>query len=189
MIALPDGFKLIPGWASGYDLEALTAELGATQQTIRIYGREVAQPRLTRWMGDRAYTYSGRRHEPDPMTPTVAAIRRALEASLWVPDGTRFNTALANVYRDGADSVAAHSDDEPELGPEPVIASVSIGAPRAFVIRPKTGGASTRLVLRDGDLLVMSGRSQADYTHAIPKTAQHVGPRVNLTYRRVFTEK
>ena len=185
---LPSCFSLTRGWAQGATLDELTAAITWEQRTFRLYGREVAQPRLTSWMGDGAYTYSGQRHEPAPMPPIVATLRHELE----LRTGARFNSVLANLYRDGSDSVAWHADDEPELGTEPVIASLSFGAPREFQIRTmrnrraNTGAIRVAtLELRHGDLLVMSGPSQRDYQHAVPKTARPVGPRINLTFRQV----
>lgn len=187
MSVLPVGFAFAPIW-SALDLDRLeldTVAQGLTweQPTLRLYGRDVAVPRLTCWLGEEAYTYSGRRHEPATMPPVIEAIRDAVERVT----GARFNSVLANYYRDGRDSVAEHADDEPELGAEPTIASLSIGAPRTFAIRNRATRERTTLTLSHGDLLVMSGRSQADYLHAIPKTARPVGARLNLTFRQVKT--
>ena len=101
---------------------------------------------------------------------------------------------LANGYRDGNDSMGWHSDDEPELGPNPCIASLSLGAERAFLLRPRKPDAagkrpSARLVLAHGSLLVMRGASQARYQHCLPKTRRPVGPRINLTFRRVAAQE
>lgn len=150
------------------------------QQTqVRIYGRDVATPRLTAWQGTAAYTYSGARHAPAPWHPRVLELRDRLE----VRTGAAFNTCLGNLYRDGRDSVAWHADDEAELGAEPVIASVSLGAARTFSVKPRRGPGRWSIALAAGDLLIMRGRSQADYLHAIPKTARPVGCRLNLTFR------
>lgn len=189
MSDLPSCFALSRAWADAVKLETLIESIAWTQQPIRMFGREVMQPRLTSWMGEAAYTYSGRRHEPAPMPAIVATIRTWLETTT----GARFNSVLANMYRNGSDSVSWHADDEPELGIEPTIASLSFGASRAFKIRcsdtactrPACGGNWT-LELAHGDLLVMSGPSQRDYQHAVPKTARPVEPRVNLTFRQVF---
>lgn len=188
---LPACFQLVRGWLKDVSLADVRDAITWSQQSIRIYGRQVAQPRLTSWMGEAAYTYSGRRHEPAPLPPLVAALRMSAE----LHTGARFNSVLANLYRDGSDSVAWHADDEPELGIEPVIASLSLGAPRAFKIRrwsevnPSARRArvdSWTIELGHGDLLVMSGPSQRDYQHAVPKIARAVEPRVNLTFRQVF---
>lgn len=190
MSDLPDCFALSRGWADAVKLETLIESIQWTQTPIRVFGREVMQPRLTCWMGEAAYTYSGRRHEPAPMPPIVETIRTWVEATTR----TRYNSVLANMYRTGSDSVSWHADDEPELGTEPTIASLSFGAPRAFKIRrwSEVNPAARRprvdswtLELGHGDLLVMSGPAQRDYQHAVPKTARPIGARVNLTFRAV----
>jgi alkylated DNA repair dioxygenase AlkB len=174
---LPPGFELARGAIDAPPLEELVAAIAWEQRSITMYGREMLQPRLTAWMGSAAYVYSGVRHEPAP----VPACVREIEAQI----GHGFNSVLANLYRNGRDSVAWHADDELELGPQPTIASVSIGAPRRFGIKTRDNGHAWYVTLRHGDLLVMHGRSQADYLHCLPKTAQPVGMRVNLTFRTV----
>ena len=94
-----------------------------------------------------------------------------------------FNSCLANLYRDGSDSMGYHSDNEPELGPEPTIASISLGARRRFVLRHRMTREQWAWELGEGDLLVMRDESQRDYAHAVPKTSRLVGPRMNLTFR------
>jgi alkylated DNA repair dioxygenase AlkB len=103
--------------------------------------------------------------------------------------GAAFDSVLANLYRDGKDAMGWHADDEPELGPAPVIASLSLGATRRFAFKPKAGneeGARLSIVLPHGSLLVMRGATQANYLHAIPRTRRPVGARINLTFRRVL---
>ena len=162
--------------------DALRAEIRWERHRVRIRGREVDCPRLSGWEGDAAYSYSGLTLLPAPWTPRVAAVRRRLEAAT----GAAFNSVLANLYRDGADRLGWHADDEPELGPAPVIASASFGAPRRFLLRPKRGGgASVPIVLEPGSLLVMRGPTQRHWLHSIPPTRRPVGPRINLTFRRI----
>lgn len=178
-----DGFRLLRGWLDpAITLELVRDAIPWVQGSFRMFGREVLHPRLTAWMGEAAYTYSRRRHDPAPTPEVVEAIRHALEPVT----GARFNSVLGNLYRDGRDSVAWHADDERELGPEPTIASLSLGASRTFLIKPRRAcGEVSALELRHGDLLVMSGRSQADYLHSVPKVPGKVGPRVNLTFRLI----
>jgi len=161
--------------------EALRAEIRWEQHRVRIRGREVDCPRLSGWEGDATYAYSGITLRPAPWTPQVAAVRRRIEAAT----GEAFNSVLANLYRDEADRLGWHADDEPELGPAPVIASASFGAPRRFLLRPKRGGASVPIVLEPGSLLVMRGQTQRHWLHSIPATRRPVGPRINLTFRRI----
>jgi alkylated DNA repair dioxygenase AlkB len=156
-----------------------------TQEHIRMYGREVPVPRLTAWHGEpgHAYTYSGITMQPRPWTPALDEIRRRLEASARVPS----NSVLVNLYRSGADGVAWHSDDEDGLGPDPVIASVSLGATRRFVLRHKRDTRRRHVMdLEHGSLLVMRGATQARWQHQVPKTARAVEARINLTFRTIL---
>ena len=163
--------------------DALRAEVRWERHRVRIRGREVDCPRLSGWQGDAAYAYSGITLRPAPWTARVAAVRRRIEAAA----GEAFNSVLANLYRDGSDRLGWHADDEPELGPAPVIASASFGAPRRFLLRPKRGGgASVPIVLEPGSLLVMRGATQRHWLHSVPPTRRPVGPRINLTFRRIL---
>lgn len=166
-------------------LTHLTADVAWEQRAIRMFGQELPQPRLTAWYGDPAarYTYSGLTWEPRPWTAALRDLRQRVEAAA----GARFNSVLLNLYRDGRDSMGWHADDEPELGPAPVIASVSLGATRRFRLRPRPGlqHPAQALDLPAGSLLVMGGVTQRHWQHALPKTARPVGPRLNLTFRWV----
>ncbi len=161
---------------------ALQAEIPWQQHRLRIFGREVAAPRLSCWIGDpgAVYTWSRTRFDPLPWTPTVAGLHDDLAARL----GIRFNSVLANLYRDGRDSMGWHSDDEPELGAQPRIASLSFGATRCFRLRTRTTRAPALSIdLSHGSLLLMAGDTQALYQHALPKRAGVREPRINLTFR------
>jgi alkylated DNA repair dioxygenase AlkB len=170
------------GW-----LDRLRAELPLAGETYRIAGRTVSAPRLVSWHGDEGtdYVYSGARHIPAPWTPGLAELRAAVEALT----GLHFNSALANFYRDGADGMGWHADAEPEIGPSPDdrwIASLSLGAPRRFLLRHRRRREDQReLELGQGSLLVMRGTTQTHYRHAAPKTARPVGPRLNLSFRLI----
>jgi len=148
---------------------------------ITLWGKRMAQPRLTSWHGDASYTYSGLRLDPLPFTPLQAAIKAAVEAA----SGHAFNSVLLNYYRNGQDSMGMHSDDEPELGDKPVIASVTFGATRPFILRHKRSKRTVKLDLPSGSLLLMAGAMQANWQHGINKTAKPVGPRINLTFRQI----
>ncbi|MFP5282829.1 MAG: alpha-ketoglutarate-dependent dioxygenase AlkB family protein [Actinomycetes bacterium] len=171
-----------PGWLpdAAEVFTALSAAIAWEQHAITLFGRTVPTPRLTAWMGDAAYRYSGVVNEPTPWPPLLTAIRDRLTEEL----GVEFNSCLANLYRDGSDSMGWHSDDEPELGPRPTIASVSLGARRLFAVRHRVNRERWTYPLGEGDLLVMREESQAAYAHAVPKTSRPVGPRMNLTFRR-----
>jgi alkylated DNA repair dioxygenase AlkB len=144
----------------------------------------VASPRLSAWYGDPGaiYSYSGLRLEPLPWTPVLLEIRQVVTDLAETP----FNSVLLNLYRDGQDSMGWHSDAEPELGRNPVIASVSLGAVRRFVLRHKKRKEQhIALELESGSVLVMGGALQHYWRHALPKIRQAVGPRINLTFRLI----
>ena len=154
------------------------------QEQLVIFGRERPVPRLVSWHGDPAarYAYSGVLHEPAPWTPALERIRERVQQLA----GGSFNSVLANLYRDGRDGMGWHSDDEPELGRNPLIASVSLGATRRFRLRHRRERTLTHaLELTDGSVLVMAGPTQHHWQHSITKTARPVGPRINLTYRQI----
>lgn len=151
---------------------------------IKIFGREVDSPRLSCWMGDAgaSYVYSQTQFEPQPWLPELQGLRVRLQNELEC----RFNSVLANRYRHGQDSMGWHSDDERELGRQPVIASISLGATRRFSFKAKMAGAkAVHLELPHGSLLLMRGDTQKNYKHALAKTAKPVGERINLTYRNI----
>ena len=165
--------------------QALRSQIPWEQHRVRILGREIPSPRLSCWVGDEgtAYRYSGILHPPRAWPEALARVRDAVRQSC----GELFNSVLANLYRDGRDSMGFHSDDEASPGPEPVIASLSLGAPRRFVLRHRKGrGERFELVLGDGSLLLMRGPTQRCWRHALPRTAKPVGERINLTFRRII---
>jgi alkylated DNA repair dioxygenase AlkB len=123
--------------------------------------------------------YSGLRLEPAPWTPELCDLRHRLEVRLGRP----FNSVLANLYRSGADSIGWHADDEPCFGLNPVIASISLGAARRFLLRHRQRGETREWELTPGSLLVMAGTTQRDWKHSVPKTSRPAGERINLTYR------
>ena len=189
-IEIPDGELVYDaGFLSPDEADGLLAlsrqAIAWRRPVVRVCGREVRSPRLAAWYGDAdaRYTYSGLANTPLPWLPALAELRTRVESCTR----ERFNGVLANLYRDGGDSVGWHSDDEPELGPEPVIASVSLGARRRFVLRHKKRGRvrPLELWLDHGSLLVMRGQTQQHWRHALPKTRRPLGSRVNLTFRRI----
>ena len=187
-LPLPDAdVRLDPAWLApdeASDLfDALLAGLRWENHIVRLFGREHPSPRLSCWIGDPGarYRYSGVSREPRPWTSPLAALRRRLRDSL----GVDFDSVLANLYRDGRDAMGWHADDEPELGPEPMVASVSLGATRRFVLRHRDGAPRLALDLPAGSLLLMQGTTQAYYRHALPRTARPVDSRINLTFRRI----
>ncbi|HAI58599.1 MAG TPA: alpha-ketoglutarate-dependent dioxygenase AlkB [Xanthomonadaceae bacterium] len=177
-----------PAWFPGDEADALQArlrdEVPWTVHRIRLFGRWVDSPRLSCWMGDAGarYRYSGALFEPEPWHPAIHVLLPRLEAACRAP----FNSVLINRYRHGSDAMGWHSDDEPELGPEPVIASLSLGVERRFVMRVKSDHAiKAEWRLAHGDLLLMRGDCQRAAQHALPKMAAVHGERINLTFRWV----
>ena len=162
--------------------ERLLIETPWREESVVVYGKRHLQPRLTAWYGDASYTYSGLRLEPLPWTALLLELRGAVEASC----GKRFNSVLLNRYRDERDSMGMHSDDEAELGKDPVIASLSYGATRNFILRHKRDKRTVRLPLEDGSLLVMGGQLQKNWLHGINKSTRALGERINLTFRYIF---
>ena len=146
-----------------------------------------ARPRLESWHGDAGvvYTSYNRGMQPVPWTPALLALKEVVERKT----GPGFNGVLLNQYRDHNDGVARHSDDEPEFGTNPTIASVSLGETRRLIVRGKLSKSKQIFMLTSGSLLVMSGDSQAAYTHEIPKEKRPCGPRINLTFRRIIVSK
>jgi alkylated DNA repair dioxygenase AlkB len=165
-------------------LDRLLTGIDWQHEEVLIFGQRRPVPRLVAWHGDpgASYTYSGTPHQPLPWTPALELVReRVLSLT-----GCAFNSVLLNLYRDGRDGMGWHSDDEPELGRDPVIASVSLGAPRRFCLRHRRRKDQRLDVsLGHGSLLLMAGATQHHWVHAVPKTAVPVGPRVNLTFRQI----
>ncbi|MEG5139501.1 MULTISPECIES: alpha-ketoglutarate-dependent dioxygenase AlkB family protein [unclassified Microcoleus] len=152
------------------------------QDTIHLFGKKMPLPRLTAWYGDegKSYTYSGIEQHPEPWTATLKSIKSKVEEISEVT----FNSILLNLYRNGKDSVSWHSDDEPELGQNPIIASVSFGQTRRFSLKHKISKQhKIDIDLPKGSLLLMKGETQHYWQHQIPKNSQSVDPRINLTFR------
>ena len=173
-------------------MDELVSHLDWAQEHARFGAKVIALPRLTAWYGDVGYAYSGVYHPPSPWPVPLARLRDRLggpsgpEAGSGASTGPRAqrpNSVLVNYYRSGTDSMGWHSDDEPSLGHEPTIWSVSLGATRRFVLRHRVSGHKVAVDLPHGSLLVMAGACQRCWQHAVPKVARPVGPRLNLTFR------
>ncbi len=164
----------------------LTAHLNWRQADIQLFGRAVREPRLTAWYADAGvdYRYSGRRLQPCAWPEPLEQLRQRISSFTRHP----FNALLANCYRHGSDYMGWHSDDERSLGPAPVIASLSLGAERTFVLRRKANHREKyQLELADGSLLIMQGTTQQYWQHALPRRLRVTQPRINLTFRQVFS--
>lgn len=168
-----------PAWFT-----SLMGEVRWEQHWLTLFGRRIAAPRLSAWYAEPGcgYRYSGLSLAAQSFTPVLAQIRARTEALA----GHGFNSVLLNLYRDGADGMSWHSDDEPELGQRPLIASVSLGAMRRIQFRPRGGGPiELGVELPHGSLLIMAGATQTAYQHRVPRTASAMGERLNLTFRLV----
>ncbi|RDX36303.1 alpha-ketoglutarate-dependent dioxygenase AlkB [Kangiella sp. HD9-110m-PIT-SAG07] len=155
------------------------------EETLWIAGKERKVPRLIAWYGDKdaEYQYSGKSHQPMPWIRPLALLKEQLEKELT----TSFNSVLCNLYRNGQDSMGWHADNEKELGDNPVIASVSLGATRKFQLKHKTNSQLRhKMLLTSGSLLVMQGTTQDYWLHQVPKELKVNEPRINLTFRNII---
>ncbi|RFZ84297.1 alpha-ketoglutarate-dependent dioxygenase AlkB [Mucilaginibacter terrenus] len=167
--------------SAGY-ITAFHSNINWKQETIQMYGKLLNTPRLTAWYGDnnKTYAFSGKRFDPHPWTPELLLIKDRVDAAC----GITFNSVLLNLYRNGNDSVAWHADDEPELGINPVIASVSFGQIRRFEVRHKLNHKEKYSIdLENGSLLIMKGDLQHNWQHQVPKSTKALKERINLTFR------
>jgi alkylated DNA repair dioxygenase AlkB len=165
----------------------LYSEIAWEQHLIKIFGKTLLEPRLSAYYGDKPYHYSGSTREPLPWLSVLKVIKARIEPLA----GVTFNAVFLNLYRDGNDGVGWHSDDEKDMGKNPVIGSVSFGATRRFMLKRRDRQKiSHSLDLSDGDLLVMAGETQHFWHHQIPKVspkkASLIQPRINLTYRVIL---
>jgi len=174
-----------PAWIRPAEADALLSglldELRWEQREIVVYGRRIMQPRLIAWAGEIAYRYSGLVLEPRPFTPLAARLLTEVRARARVP----FNHVLANRYRHGDDSMGFHADAEPELGRDPVVASVSLGVARRLVLKPRraANGARHAFDLGAGSLFIMGGTCQRGYVHGVPRQPHVEAERISLTFR------
>ncbi len=191
-IDCPDAeLRYWPNWLSSNrhnQLVKALEHLNWDQSVITIAGRKVLTPRLNAWYGDQyaRYGYSGVDLPINPWTDELEQLRDDIQSDT----GCKFNSVLANLYRNGSDSVDWHADDEDELGKFPTIASLSLGVPRKFLMRHRTRRdlSKIELILEPGSLLVMSGPTQKYWLHKIPKTKEFVGARINLTFRLIIQD-
>ncbi|XP_076863488.1 alpha-ketoglutarate-dependent dioxygenase alkB homolog 3 isoform X2 [Brachyhypopomus gauderio] len=187
--------RFLPMEEADWMFATLMAELPWSQKTnYRMMGGAYGEPRLTCWYGELPYTYSRSTMQANPQWhPVLVTLRQAIERET----SHTFNSLLCNLYRDGKDSIAWHSDDESSLGPRPTIASLSLGDTRVFSLRkkppPEDNGDYTyverlKIPLSHGTLLIMEGCTQDDWQHQVAKEYHDRGPRINLTFRTIYPE-
>lgn len=165
--------------------KALTEEVPWKQEPIKLFGKEIMQPRLTAWYADSgiSYSYSGITMQANAWNKALLAIKLRLEEKLHL----HCNSALLNLYRNGQDSMGWHRDNEKELGLHPLIISVSFGATRKFQLREYASKKNLiSLSLHHGTVLVMGGESQPHWEHRVPKENKISSPRLNITFRNVL---
>jgi len=181
---------LIKQFYSSSEAQLLFTELQSSlawqEEAIFIFGKSIKVPRLMCWIGDADayYRYSGVDHQPSPWTQSLQAIRQRVEQQCQ----HSFNSVLANLYRDGQDSMGCHADNEKELGLNPLIASLSLGEERLFRLHHKQRKERLDMFLQSGDLLIMAGALQHHWLHSLPKTKKSKNPRINLTFRKIFID-
>lgn len=188
-ITLPDANleyypNFLPVETSNFYLESLLKTLQWEQYSIKLFGRTIPQPRLTALYSvtPQAYTYSGLTLNPLPFTKELQDLNAIIRDLI----GVSFSHCLANLYRDGNDSMGWHSDDEKELGKHPIIASISLGAVRNFKLKHKIDPKKKfALPLSHGSLLIMKGSTQEFWKHQLPKSKKIKEPRINLTFRTI----
>lgn len=187
LINSEDQLLLVSGYfpkeKADYYFESLQQSINWQQEEITIVGKKVLVPRLVSWYGEKgaSYTYSGVTHSPLPWNDVLLAIK----ANIEIFSSFSFNSVLANLYRNGNDSMGWHADKEKGLGNNPAIASLSLGEQRLFKLRHNKTGKTIDINLAHGDLLLMSGALQHHWRHCVPKTKQQKKTRINLTFRKI----
>ena len=164
--------------------EQLKQDTAWKQEGMKMYGKEIPFPRLTAWYADEGknYTYSGLKNIPLPISPLLENLKNRCETQAK----TRFNSALLNYYRTGTDSMGWHADNEPELGKNPIIASLTFGISRKFQFKHRTIPNSIQnIILEHGSLLIMAGATQHHWLHQVPKVKAE-GERINITFRQII---
>ncbi len=156
------------------------------QEEVYVFGKKYKEPRKTAWYGDEdcVYSYAGKTNHPIPWTDELVQLKTEIEALI---PGTSFNSVLLNQYRDGNDKMGWHSDNEKELGNNPIIASLSLGATRFFDLKHKRiKSLKKRLELPTGSLFIMCGSTQENWLHQVPQQKTVRELRINLTFRQVI---
>lgn len=178
--------RIMNGSEAQYYYDRLMETIVWRNDEAIIFGKLILTKRKVAWYGDKEflYTYSNTTKKALPWTPELLALKKMAETQ----SGTQFNSCLLNLYHDGQEGMAWHSDDEKSLGVNTVIASMSFGAERKFSFKHKTTKATTSLLLEAGSLLIMKGATQTNWLHRLPPTTKITRPRVNLTFRTIVDQ-
>lgn len=169
---------------SQYFIRSLLAQAAWQPDEVMMFGKKIVTRRKMAWYGDGGmeYRYSGITRKPLQWIAPLLEIKKLVESFAEIS----FNSCLLNLYHDGTESMGWHRDNEPELGQEPVIASISLGAARKFSFKHRKTNETVTLTLADGSLLLMKGKTQQEWVHCLTKSSRVKEPRVNLTFRKIF---
>lgn len=186
---MKDDFTYISNYLSKEESEKLFEYLLSNchweEREVTIFNKTYKQPRLICWFGKNDYTYSNEIFRSKKMPLILEKLKEKIELEF----GYKFNSALINLYRNENDSMGRHSDDEKELGKNPVIASISLGEKRIFKIQNKISKEIVKLEPSNGSLLIMKNYSQKLYTHEVPKTNKEKNKRINITFRFIYEKE
>ncbi len=151
-----------------------------------IFGKRIETKRKVAWYGDLPfeYTYSNNTKKALPWTENLRQLKNLVEQK----SGESFNSCLLNLYHDGSEGMAWHSDGEKDLKKNGAIASISLGAERKFAFKHKVSKEVISLVLENGSLLVMKDETQSHWLHRLPPTKKVLYPRINLTFRTIIAD-
>ena len=167
-------------------MKHLTNDIKWKREKIRMWGREIVTKKRIAWYADegKSYTYSGSTFHPDQWNELLLEIKKHVEQYIKF----QFNSVLLNEYPNGKVGMGWHSDDERELGIDPIIASLSFGANRDLVFKHKTDKSfeNIKIHLKSGSLLLMLGSTQHHWKHSLPKRLKVREPRINLTFRKIL---
>ena len=167
-------------------MKHLTNDIKWKREKIRMWGREIVTKKRIAWYADegKSYTYSGSTFHPDQWNELLLEIKKYVEQYIKF----QFNSVLLNEYPNGKVGMGWHSDDERELGIDPIIASLSFGANRDFIFKHKTDKRfeNIKIHLKSGSLLLMLGSTQHHWKHSLPKRVKVKQPRINLTFRKIL---
>lgn len=182
VLVVPEA-SLIGNIAGEFPFGQVCAFSRLEQHDVTVYGRTYPQPRLVEWFGPCDYHYSGVSLKAQPLRDIILKVRDRVQELT----GVTLNSCLTNYYRDGADTIGWHSDDEAIFDPQVQIVSVSFGGTRKFKMRLKRDTTQQRVFeLQNGDILSMPPGTQSNWQHCVPRTSLRVGPRINLTFRQVL---
>ena len=164
----------------------LMKEIPWQNETVRMFGKQITMRRMVSWHADEGltYSYSGIRKTASAWTDALLEMKSVCETL----SKAEFNSCLLNLYPEGRDSMGWHSDNEKELGPDPLIASVSLGAARPFSLRHTASGETVSIMLEHRSILFMGSGVQKHWKHSLPPMNKISTPRINLTFRKIFNE-